>query len=86
MDEVDYTRHTAVELLEILRSIHPQRAGANFARLKAAPEARGYVIAVSQLGWATATLSESAQRQTLRGPARWSTGTQSDSLGGACPQ
>jgi len=43
-------------------------------RLKAALEARGFVIEVSKFGWATATLSESEQRRTLRATAWWSVG------------
>lgn len=74
MQPVDFAQHTAAELLEILRTIHPQRAGENFIRLKSALEARGYLIEVSKFGWATATLSESEQRRTLRVAVCWSAG------------
>lgn len=74
MDTLDYSQHSAAELLEILDTIHPKRAGANFASLRDALEARGYVVKVSEFGWATATLSERAQHQCLHLPVRWSAG------------
>jgi len=67
----DFTHHTAAELLDFLHTIHPQRAGETFIRLRAALEARGFVIEVSEFGWATATLTEREQRRTLRATARW---------------
>lgn len=72
MEEIDVVNRTAAELLEMLRNINPQRAGDNFIRLKEALEGHGYVIDVSKFGWATATLSESAQKQTVRASIRWS--------------
>jgi hypothetical protein len=46
MDPIDFEQHTAAELLDILHTVHPQRAGENFIRLKTALEARGFLIKV----------------------------------------
>ena len=74
MDEVDYSRKTAAELLEILRRIHPHRHRENFANLKATLEARGYVVTVTNFGWPVAAAGPDMAHRSLQVPIRFSTG------------
>ncbi|MEJ0038928.1 MAG: rhomboid family intramembrane serine protease [Gammaproteobacteria bacterium] len=71
-NEVDYAKYTEAELLQVLRSINVFRSGSNFQRLKAALEARGYMVTTTELGFAVAKLRGDAPRISLDASVRFS--------------
>jgi membrane associated rhomboid family serine protease len=64
-DQADYSGCTEAELLSIFTSIDARRAGADFARLRAALEAHGYVVTVPASGRAELALADATPRRGL---------------------